>query len=66
MKTLTITLPEELFERIQALAEQTDRTVEECGRVAVAEFADNWEIHLRDVDLIDENEARTVLRAVNE
>jgi predicted DNA-binding protein len=66
METLAVTIPAELKERLSALAEKTGHTLDECLTLAVQEFADNWEIHLKDLQQIDENEARAVLKAANE
>lgn len=67
METLSIAVPPELKQRIEALAAETGQTVGECLLVAVKEYVENWETHLSDVHQIDEHEARAVLKAaVNE
>jgi predicted transcriptional regulator len=65
METLAVTLPLELKCRLDALAEQTGQSLEECLRVAVLEYVDAWETHLDDVHRIDESEARAVLSALD-
>lgn len=66
METLAVTIPTELKQRLDALAAETGRSMDECLALAVQEFVDNWEIHLNDLHQIDENEARAVLKAVND
>jgi predicted transcriptional regulator len=66
MQTLSVTLSAALKERLEALAVETGKTVDECLTLAVAEFVDNWEIHMSDLHQIDDNEARTVLNAGEE
>lgn len=66
METLSVTIPPELKARLDALAEETGKSLEECLRLAVMEFVENWETHLSDIHQIDENEARAVLKAANE
>jgi predicted transcriptional regulator len=66
MDTLTVSVTPELRQRLEALAAETGKTVEECLEVAVREFVETWETHLSDVHQIDEHEARAVLKAANE
>jgi predicted DNA-binding protein len=67
METLSIAVPPELKQRLEALAAETGQTMGECLLVAVKEYVENWETHLSDVHQIDEHEARAVLKAaVNE
>jgi predicted DNA-binding protein len=66
METLAVTIPTELKARLEALAAETGRSVDECLALAVQEFVENWEIHLNDLHQIDESEARAVLKAANE
>lgn len=66
METLAVTISAELKDRLEALAADTGKSVEECLALAVQEFVQNWEIHLTDLHQIDEHEARAVLKAANE
>lgn len=66
METLAVTIPTDLKLRLEALAAETGRGMDECLALAVREFVENWEIHLSDLHQIDENEARAVLKAANE
>ena len=66
MHTLTVSLSDELKQRLETLASDTGKTVEECLSLAVSEFVETWEQHLSDIHQIDEDEVRTVLNAVNE
>jgi predicted transcriptional regulator len=64
METLAVTIPPDLKQRLDALAERTGQSVEECLRVAVREYVETWETHLDDVHQIDEGESRAVLNAL--
>jgi predicted transcriptional regulator len=67
MDSLVVSLPTELRERLQAMAERTERPVEQCLELAVFEYVEHWERHLRDVqELQSEGDDRPLLRAVNE
>lgn len=66
MQTLSVTLSTELKQRLEALATETGKTLDECLTLAVTEFVDNWEIHMNDLHQIDDNEARTVLNVGEE
>jgi len=66
MNTLAVTLSDDLKRRLEALANETGRTVDEALLLAVEEFVETWERHLDDVHQIDEHEARAVLKAANE
>jgi predicted transcriptional regulator len=66
MDSLVVSLPADLRERLQALAARTARTVEQCLEHAVFEFVENWEVHLRDVQLLDSEDDRPFLRAVHD
>lgn len=66
METLSVTLTTELKQRLEALAADTGKSLDECLTLAVAEFVDNWEIHMNDLHQIDEHEARTVLNVGEE
>jgi predicted transcriptional regulator len=67
MNTLTVSVPDDLRQRLEALAGNTGKTLEECLALAIEEFVETWERHLDDVHQIDEHEARAVLKAaVNE
>lgn len=67
MDSLVVSLPDHLRERLQALAARTGRTVEQCLEHAVFEFVENWEVHLRDVQVLAaEGEERPFLRVVND
>lgn len=66
METLAVTISTELRRRLEALAAETGKSLDECLTLAVEEFVQNWEIHLSDIHQIDEHEARAVLKAANE
>jgi hypothetical protein len=66
METLAVTIPTELKERLEKLAAETGKSLDESLTLAVAEFVANWEIHLGDMHQIDEHEARAVLKAAND
>ena len=62
MTMVTVSIPDELKRRLEALALETERTLEESILVALAEFVETWERHLDDVHQIEEGEMRAVLR----
>jgi len=63
---LVVILTPESRERLASLAERTGQSVEACLQIAVDEFIENWETHLREVEQIDDGELRAVLRVANE
>ncbi len=67
MDSLVDSLPTDLRARLQAMAERTSRTEQQCLELAVFEYVEHWERHLRDVqELQAEGNQRPVLRAVND
>jgi len=62
MATVTVTIPDDLKRRLETLALETDRSLEDSVLVALAEFVETWERHLDDVHQIEEGEMRAVLR----
>ena len=66
MSDLVLTLTPETQERLDALAAQLGRNVDDCLHLALTEFMDNWEDYLRTLAAIDDGEERPVLRAVND
>jgi predicted transcriptional regulator len=61
MHTLNVTISDELKRRLDTLAAETGKSLDECLQLAVAEFVETWERHLEDVHQIEEGEARAVL-----
>ena len=61
MVTLNITLPDELKQRLDTLAAELGKSVEDSIVTGLQEFLDTWERHLDDVHQISENELRAVL-----
>ncbi len=66
MDSLVVSLPADMRERLQALAACTGRTVEKCLEDAVFEFIESWEVHLRNVQALNDGDDRPLLRAVND
>lgn len=66
METLAVTVTTEMKQRLEALAAETGKSLDECLVVAVQEFVENWELHLSDLSQIGDDEARTVLKAAND
>ena len=66
MPTLSVSISDDLKARLDALADQTGKTLDECLLTALTEFADAWERHLDDVHQIDEHEARAVLSGIRD
>ncbi|MTJ81021.1 MAG: hypothetical protein F8N37_08390 [Telmatospirillum sp.] len=64
---LTLTLTPEVRDKLQGIAAQLNRPVEECVRQAITEFLDNWDDYMRTVRELEIGEdGRPVLRAVND
>lgn len=53
MDDLVTALPPELRARLRAIADRTERSIEQCLEHAVFEFVEHWEAHLRDLDLFE-------------
>ena len=67
MTKLSLAVPAELLERLRAIAEQKDSSLEESAIEALTEYAESWEDFNRSVEHLEAGtEERTVLRAVNE
>lgn len=66
METVAVTIPTEIKTRLEQLAAETGKSLDDCLTLAVTEFVENWEIHISDLHQIDEHEARAVLKAANE
>lgn len=64
---LMLTLTPALRERLQGIATQLGRSVEDCAMTALAEFIENWDDYMRTVAELEKgDEERPVLRAVND
>lgn len=66
MNTVAVTIPTDIKERLERLAAETGKSLDDCLTLAVTEFVENWEIHMSDLHQIDEHEARAVLKAAND
>jgi len=67
MTELSLAVPAELLERLRAIAEQKESSVEESALEALAEYADSWDDFNRSVEHMESGkEERTVLRAAHE
>lgn len=66
MNELVLTLSPEVTQRLETLAGQLERSVDECAQQALMEFLDNWEDYLRTVAALNVDEERPILRAVND
>ena len=64
MSKVSVTLSDEMRQRLEALAARMDRSLADCLQQAIAEFVDNWEDHLRVVAALQEDEIRPDLRPV--
>ena len=49
MTEMVVNLPQDLRDRLEALARRTGCTVSACMETAVFEFIEQWETHLRDI-----------------
>jgi len=61
MVKVTVSVPEELKRRLDTLALETGKSLEDSILVALSEFVETWERHLDDVHQIEEGEVRAVL-----
>jgi len=61
MVKVTVSVPEDLKRRLDTLALETGKSLEDSILVALSEFVDTWERHLDDVHQIEEGEVRAVL-----
>ena len=67
MSKLSLTVPAELLERLQAIAAQKEITLEESALEAFSEYAQTWEDFNHDLERLEAGEEeRAVLKAVNE
>ncbi|HIJ61271.1 MAG TPA: ribbon-helix-helix protein, CopG family [Rhodospirillaceae bacterium] len=67
MSDLVLTLTPEVRQRLDAMAEKIERSVEDCAQIALAEFLENWEGYLQTIEALKNGEEeRPVLRAVND
>jgi predicted DNA-binding protein len=66
--TVTVAMPEDLRDRLEALAGREDKTVEDCLIQAVTEYVETWEDYYRTVESLEsgEDDDRPHLRAVND
>ncbi|WP_142849419.1 hypothetical protein [Telmatospirillum sp. J64-1] len=63
MEDLTVTVPAELRERLERLATETGRDVQDCLTEAVGDWVSAWERHL--ADLTAAEEVRPLLRVAS-
>jgi predicted transcriptional regulator len=62
MRTLEVTISDELGHRLDVLARATGMPVATCLQTALVEFAETWEQHLIDLHRIDGNDVRAVFK----
>ena len=61
MVQVTINVPDDLKRRLDTLALEIGKSVEDSILIGLLEYVETWERHLDDVHQIDENELRAVL-----
>ena len=67
MSDLVLTLTPEVQQRLEAMAEKIERSIEDCAQLALSEFLENWESYLQTIEALKNgDEERPVLRAVND
>lgn len=67
MSDLLLTLTPEVQQRLEAMAEKIDRSIEDCAQLALSEFLENWESYLLTLEALEnDDEERPVLRAAND
>lgn len=65
MTDLVISLPQDLKERVENLAALTGCSLSECVQVALFEYVEHWETHLRDIGMLDGQMSEALPEAVN-
>ena len=66
MVKVTISIPDDLKLRLDTLALETGKSLEDSIMTGLLEYVETWERHLDDVHQIDENELRAVLSGGSE
>lgn len=66
MSDLVLELPADVWRRLELMAARMGQSVEDCARLGLVEFLDNWEDHLRTVAALEEDEDRPQLRGIAE
>lgn len=66
MDALTVCLPPELRGRLERVSARAGKTPEESLTLAVLEFVEHWERHLDDMQILNGNEIRALLKIVSE
>jgi predicted DNA-binding protein len=65
--TVMLTLPTEVWEKLQGIATELGCQVDDCARQAISEFLDNWDDYIRTVQELEMGEEqRPVLKAAND
>jgi len=67
MSKFSLSVPQELLDRLDAIARLKEISLEQAGLEALTEYVENWEDFNRTVEHLEAGEEeRTVLRAVGE
>ena len=67
MSKFSLSVPQELLDRLDAIARLKEISLEQAALEALADYAENWEDFNRTVEHLEAGEEeRTVLRAVGE
>jgi predicted DNA-binding protein len=67
MTNLSLSLPAELVDRLTAIAQHKETSLDDCALEALADYVEAWEDFNHTVDLLEKGEEeRTVLRAASE
>lgn len=67
MTKFSLSVPQELLDRLDAIARLKEISLEQAGLEALADYVENWEDFNRTVEHLESGEEeRTVLRAVGE
>lgn len=63
MRTLDVTITDDLALRLDRLARTSGLSLDACLQTAMIEFVEAWERHLDDLHRLDDNEARSLFMA---
>jgi predicted transcriptional regulator len=67
MTKLSLTLPPDLLDRLNAIADQKELSRQQCALEAIVDYVDSWEDFHRTVERLEiGEEERTVLSAASE
>ena len=64
MSDLLLDLAPDLWRRLEAMATKMGHSMEDCARLGLVEFLDNWEDHLRVMAALENEDERPQLGSI--